>query len=184
MPAVRAPPTAGLLRHFSLAAWGELQARPARRGSGMMQRMIYLTANPPRPPSTPHYHRLRALLQWPLLVSLAVLGTPPLAAQDHVVSPGELEQHIERSQQTREDHLEQVHSFFSSKRVSKTLRAARVSSAKIEAAVPFLSDEELGRLALQTRTIENDLAAGALTNEQLTYIVIALATAVVVILAT
>jgi hypothetical protein len=48
----------------------------------------------------------------------------------------------------------------------------------------MLDDGELARLADRTRSIDNDLKAGALSNEHLTYIVIALATAVIVILAT
>ena len=57
-----------------------------------------------------------------------------------------------------------------------------MKSSKIEKAFPQLSDEELARLALQTDKIQNDLAAGALTNQQLTYMTIALATAVIILI--
>ncbi len=53
---------------------------------------------------------------------------------------------------------------------------------QVQQAIPTLSDQELAQLARQTDRIQNDFAAGALSNEQLTYIIIALATAVVVIL--
>ena len=39
------------------------------------------------------------------------------------------------------------------------------------------------KLAAQTRQIQNDFAAGALTNQQITYILIALGTAVIVLIA-
>jgi hypothetical protein len=45
-----------------------------------------------------------------------------------------------------------------------------------------MSPEELARLAEKTNQIQNDFAAGSLTNQQLTYIVIALGTAVLVLL--
>jgi hypothetical protein len=48
--------------------------------------------------------------------------------------------------------------------------------------VATLSPEELARLATKTNQIQTDFAAGALTNQQLTYIVIALGTAVLVLL--
>ena len=49
-------------------------------------------------------------------------------------------------------------------------------------AIATLSPDELARLSARTTEIQNDFAAGALTNEQLTYIVIALATAVIVLI--
>ena len=43
--------------------------------------------------------------------------------------------------------------------------------------------QELAKLAQQTRHVQNDFAAGVLTNQQITYILIALATAVIVLIA-
>jgi len=45
-----------------------------------------------------------------------------------------------------------------------------------------LSDEELARLAARTEKVRKDFAAGALTNQQITYIIIALATALIVVI--
>ena len=47
--------------------------------------------------------------------------------------------------------------------------------------VSLLGDDDLARLAAQTDRVRADLEAGALTNQQLTYIVIALATAVIIL---
>lgn len=66
--------------------------------------------------------------------------------------------------------------------MQRALKNGKVDYAKVEKAVPALSDQEVAQLAARTNKIQSDFAAGALTNEQLTYIVIALATAVVVIL--
>ena len=43
-------------------------------------------------------------------------------------------------------------------------------------------DEELARLAARTDKVQRDMAAGALTNQQITYILIALGTAVLVLI--
>ena len=48
--------------------------------------------------------------------------------------------------------------------------------------IPRLSDEEPARLARHTDKIQNDLAVGAITGEQLTYIIIALVTAVAILI--
>jgi hypothetical protein len=55
-------------------------------------------------------------------------------------------------------------------------------SIQIQKGIAALDANELANLAAKVQKAENDFAAGSLTNEQLTYIVIALATAVVVII--
>ena len=53
--------------------------------------------------------------------------------------------------------------------------------SKVEKAIPLLNDEELSRLASQCRQVESDISAGALSNQEITYILIALATAVIIL---
>jgi hypothetical protein len=45
-----------------------------------------------------------------------------------------------------------------------------------------LNDEELSRLASQCRQVESDISAGSLSNQEITYILIALATAVIIVI--
>ena len=66
--------------------------------------------------------------------------------------------------------------------VKKALKTTRIDPEKIQKAVPSLSDEELARLAAQTDKVQRDIAAGALNNTQITYIIIAIATALLVTL--
>ena len=105
-----------------------------------------------------------------------------LQAQDHVVPATDLQQQIQNTARAREQNLAKVQKFFSEERVNKALKTARMDPQKIQKAVPSLSDEELARLALQTDKVQRDTAAGALTNTQITYIIIALATALLVTL--
>ncbi|HYK89047.1 MAG TPA: hypothetical protein VE398_09765, partial [Acidobacteriota bacterium] len=82
----------------------------------------------------------------------------------------------------RQNDLDQVRKFFSSEPAAKALRSARLDPVRIDRAVSQLDDQELAKLATRTGKIQRDLAAGALTTQQLTYIVIALATAVIVLI--
>jgi hypothetical protein len=111
-----------------------------------------------------------------------LLGIPVLpAAQDHVVSPAELRQAAATEARVRQENLAQVNSFLSSKPVEKALNSARLDPVQVRKAVPTLNNEELAKLASQSAKAQKDFAAGALTNEQLTYIAIALAAAVLVL---
>ena len=120
-----------------------------------------------------------------LLCGVLVALTLPvqlLRGEDHLVSPGDLQAAIFTASRARQDNLAKIQKFFSAERVQKALASTGMRSSKIEKAIPQLSDEELARLASQTAKIQNDLVAGALTNEQLTYIIIALATAVIILI--
>lgn len=116
---------------------------------------------------------------------LFLLQAPSLmAAQNHVVSPAELQQTTVSAARTRQQNISKVEKFFSSKRAEKALKSAHLSPVQIKRAVPSLSNQELARLASRADKAQKNFAAGALTNLQITYILIALGTAVVVLIAT
>ena len=127
---------------------------------------------------------LRKWVSFSLCVILAFLTLPVqrLKGEDHLVSPGDLHAAVSAASRIRQDNLGKIQKFFTSEGVRKALASTGMKSSRIEKAIPQLSDEELARLAWQTDKIQNDLAAGALTNEQLTYIIIALATAVIILI--
>jgi uncharacterized membrane-anchored protein YhcB (DUF1043 family) len=105
-----------------------------------------------------------------------------VAAQAPVVSSSELREAVAAAAQTRQKNLDDVRSFFDSKAGRAALKTGKIDYQKVEKAVSTMSPEELARLAEKTNQVQKDFAAGALTNQQLTYIVIALGTAVLVIL--
>lgn len=107
---------------------------------------------------------------------------PAFSAQDHVVSRKDLHHAIVESASSRANNLAQVEGFFRSAPVEKGLKGSGINLQQVRQAIPSLSDQEVAHLARRTRKLQNDFAAGALTNQQLTYIVIAIATALVVIL--
>jgi hypothetical protein len=102
-------------------------------------------------------------------------------AQTPVVSASELKQAITNASKVRQDNLDQIGKFFSSELGRKALSFSRVEPDRFNKVVSTLTSEEVAKLAAQTRQVQNDFAAGALTNQQITYILIALAAAVVVL---
>jgi hypothetical protein len=119
-----------------------------------------------------------------LFLMVGVFFTPALqvCGEDHLVSRADLHGTILKSAKTRQTNLEKVQRFFSSERVRQTLTSTPIDLKKVENAVPYLNDEELARLATQTEKVQADLAGGELNNQQITYIIIALAAAVVVLI--
>lgn len=114
-----------------------------------------------------------------------LLQAPSLAAaQSHIVSPSDLQQATLSVARKRQQNITQVEKFFSSTRAEKALKSAHLDPVQIKRAVPSLSNQELARLASRADKAQKNFAAGALTNLQITYILIALGTAVIVLIAT
>jgi len=116
------------------------------------------------------------------LLLAAVLAIPQDAfAQSHVVSAADLQKDVVAASRAREVNLAKVEKFFSSDVAQKALKSAHMDSREVQSAVRVLSDQELARLAARADKSQRDFAAGALTNQEITYIIIALATAVLII---
>jgi hypothetical protein len=104
------------------------------------------------------------------------------ASGDHVVSRAELRRELQRASATRRDDLQAVERLLRSERAGQALKSVRLDPARAIQAAALLEDEELARLAARAREAERDFQAGALSNEHLTYIVIALSAAVLVLI--
>lgn len=116
-----------------------------------------------------------------LLVCLMFLQPNAVLAQDHVVSAAELRQALQLASEKRQTDIKIVREFFGTDAVKKSLHVAHLDVQKIEKAVPVLDDEELNQLSARVQAAKKEMVAGALTNQQLTYIVIALGAAVLVL---
>lgn len=118
-----------------------------------------------------------------LVILVVTLPLPQNAlAQEHVVSAADLHRDILAAAQAREGNQDKVLKFFSSDQAKKALQSANLPYERVQKAVSQLSDEELARLAARTEKARKDFAAGNLTNQQITYIIIALATAVIILI--
>jgi uncharacterized membrane-anchored protein YhcB (DUF1043 family) len=113
---------------------------------------------------------------------LALLIPQFVGAQTSSVSPSELQQAVAAAAKTRQKNLDDVRSFFAEDSSRAALKTGKIDYQKVDKAIATMSPEELAKLAEKTNQIQKDFAAGVLTNQQLTYIVIALGTAVLVLL--
>lgn len=129
--------------------------------------------------------REKSFLRTVLVITLSVFGClwQPLQATEHLVSAADLHRQVRSAQASRQAGLQQIRSFLRSDSPRSVLESSNLDVTQVEKAVGFLSDEEVARLAAQTQAIERDVTAGALSNQELTYIVIALIAAVVVLIA-
>jgi hypothetical protein len=126
--------------------------------------------------SNVHLGRILSFCLVPVLLS-----TSALAAENHVVPLAELRQEAASSKAKRDADLSTVGQLLDLQPVQKALGKANLESKQIRQAAALLSDAELGRLASRAEQLRADVEAGALSNLHLTYIVIALATAVIIL---
>jgi len=115
-----------------------------------------------------------------LLLLLPAMAT--WAAETHVVPLTELHARAISASDERQSDLARLDRFFSADAARQALHSVKLDGVQIHQAVALLSSEELARLASRADKIQADLAAGALSNQELTYIVIALATAVLILI--
>ena len=118
-----------------------------------------------------------------LLVSLFAFPPQNAAAQNHVVSPAELQQQAVSSTQARLHNQQQVNEFFASSLAQKALRDAHMDANQVQSAVSTLSDQELAKIAARTEKAQKDFAGGAITDHMLVLLVIAIAVVLIIILA-
>lgn len=124
----------------------------------------------------------RAILRTMALGVTSVLLLPAaLRAGDHVVPLSELRESMISASRARRANVSTVENFLSSKVAADALKRAGLDRNYVIKAAAMLSDDELARLSARADRSQQDLAAGALTNQELTYIVIALATAVIIL---
>jgi hypothetical protein len=119
-------------------------------------------------------------LTW-LMRALAVVFAAFLAggialgqAQDkqHVVSLNELSKDSARPAEARQANEAAIRQLLSSDAGQKALQSAKIDYAKVDKAVGQLSDEDVAKLADRSREVQNDFAAGSLSDRDLLIIVI------------
>lgn len=123
----------------------------------------------------------------PVPIAAALLSltlTPALTAADtdHIVPLPELHQRAVTASQERQKNLAEMDRFLSAENVAQSLRSAKLNPRQIQNAVRMLSDADLARFADKARQVQSEFAAGALNNQELTYVIIALATAVLILI--
>jgi hypothetical protein len=116
------------------------------------------------------------------LMVMPVWGVERGGAQDPVAPASQIRERLRMAAEGRQEQIRQVERVFRHDAVEKALRSAKMDAGQVVEAASLLNSEDLARLAARSAQIERDLAAGAFSNQMLTYIVIALATAVLVLI--
>lgn len=114
---------------------------------------------------------------------LLALCSTSILAQTHVVSPTDIHKELVNAAQARQQNLQKVKGLFSSDETRKAMEAAQISPEKVSTAVSTLSDEELARLAARADKIDQDFAAGRVSDRDLLFILLGIAALVLIIVA-
>jgi hypothetical protein len=93
----------------------------------------------------------------------------------------DVRQQLVDQERSRAQKVEELTEFFQSPQASQALSKAGLNAVEVGEAVSSLDNESLERLNARAMNAQTDLAAGALNNQQLTYIIIALGTAVLIL---
>jgi hypothetical protein len=120
--------------------------------------------------------RALALLLAPVLISTSLM-----AAENHVVPLAELRQQAVAMEQKRAEDMASIGKLLDLEPVQKALSKGNLNAGQVRQAAALLTDSELSQLASRANQVRADVEAGALSNLHLTYIVIALATAVIIL---
>lgn len=115
------------------------------------------------------------------LVASLFFATMPLTAAEHLVPSSEVRQQLAEKEQARAENVSALKEFFQTPAAQQALAKSAMDTNEVVGAVETLDDESLAGLASRAIDAQNGLAAGALNNQQLTYIIIALGTAVLIL---
>jgi hypothetical protein len=116
------------------------------------------------------------------LAATAVLAfiahTPAARAQhasdDHLVSPGQLQQQVRTASAARQANIDNLTRFLSTPSADSAMREAKIDPTQVKSAIPTLSDQELATLSQRAASAQQDFAAGAISNQTLLIIILVL----------
>ncbi len=118
-----------------------------------------------------------------LLCSVAVAAPQAMVAQNHVVSPGDIQNDVSKASAARQQNQKQVQDFLSSQEAQRAMKSAKIDPQQVTSAVSQLNDAELASLAARSAKAQKDFAAGNIDNHDLLLILVGLAALILIIVA-
>jgi hypothetical protein len=119
-----------------------------------------------------------------ILLLSAVLAAPQaVRAQNHVVTPSDLQKDVAAASSTRQKNLAQVEGFLSSTEAQQAMKSAHINPQQVKNAVPQLNDDELAKLSAQSDRAQKDFAGGRISDRDLLVILIGFAALILIIVA-
>lgn len=113
-----------------------------------------------------------------------LLGVPKsLPAQDHVVSPSQMQKDVQAASAARVANQRKVMNFLSSTQARQALQSAHIDYRQVTSAVSQLSDKDLSTLAARSDKAQKAFAAGTIDNHDLLLILVGLAALILIIVA-
>jgi hypothetical protein len=95
-----------------------------------------------------------------LLLGCVMAAPQAMIAQDHVVSPGQIQNDITSSSATRQRNEQQLRGFLSRKEIQQAMKSEGVNPQQVTNAVSQLNDTDLANLAARSQKAQSDFAAG------------------------
>jgi hypothetical protein len=118
-----------------------------------------------------------------LFMGLILTSPGAVLAQDHVVSPGEIQKDAAGASSARQQHVQQLDGFLSSKEAQQALKSAHVDPQEVKNAVGQLDDDDLARLSARAENAQREFAAGNLSDRDLLIILVCVAALILIIVA-
>lgn len=118
-----------------------------------------------------------------LLFSIAVAAPQSMVAQNHVVSPGDIQNDVSNASAARHQNQKQVENFLSSQEAQRAMKSAKIDPQQVTSAISQLNDAELASLAARSAKAQRDFAAGNIDNHDLLIILVAIAVLILIIVA-
>lgn len=107
------------------------------------------------------YSSVRILKCAGVMVLGGLMVAPETAvAQNHVVSPGQIQNDIASSSAARQRNERELRSFLARKEIQKAMKSEGVNPQQVTNAVSRLSDADLASLAARSQKAQRDFAAG------------------------
>ena len=112
------------------------------------------------------------------------LGLPGLVkAQDHVVSPAEIQKDAANTSAVRQQQIDQLDALFSTIQAKQAMKSAHVGAQQVKDAVQQLDDDDLADLSARAQKAQKEFAAGTLSDRDLLIIVLVALAIVLIIVA-
>lgn len=118
-----------------------------------------------------------------LVLGASLFSTQTLLAEDHLVSPSDMQQDMHAASQVRQQNEQQLRSFLSTAEAQRAIKAAKMDPQQVTNAVGQLSNDDLSRLAARSAAAQKDFAAGRIDDHDLLVILVCVAVLILVVVA-
>ena len=117
------------------------------------------------------------------LLLWALIAPQSAVAQDHVVTPSDIQKDVAASSALLQKYRAQLEGFVSSPEAQKALKSAHVDLVEVKTAISRLDANELAQLSARSEQAQKDFAAGRISDRDLIFILIGIVALILIIVA-